>query len=466
MGRYNLTVSKNALSRVQIDNDFVSLMSNSDFGLIFGIGAAVYAISFLFNGPLVDHIGGKRGILIGAAGAALANLAMGLYLRYVLALPDPSQAPIVTVFSILYALNMYFQSYGAVSIVKVNANWFHVRERGSFSGIFGIMISSGIFFAFDGSKLILESGLVLNQGFGGGDAIWWVFFTPSFLLFTFFAIEAFLLKDRPAQAGLEDFDTADASSGEDMSANITTLGLYKRILTNPIILIIAGIEFCTGILRNGVMHWFPIYAKTKLNAVAEQLSLTPDQVTFLKENGWTKLVETLNLGAERSAEVLQQVQSWDWTLSEWGLILMIAGIIGGNVAGFVSDHLFQSRRAPSAGFLYGTLVFSAIVMIFSLQNGWLLSAITFLMSICVIGTHGLLSGTATMDFGGRRGAATAVGVIDGFVYLGTAVQSVSLGYITEHNWSYWPVFLIPFGVIGFLLLLWIWNAKPGSSSAH
>jgi hypothetical protein len=96
-----------------------------------------------------------------------------------------------------------------------------------------------------------------------------------------------------------------------------------------------------------------------------------------------------------------------------------------------------------------------------------LGAVVFIMSIGVIGTHGLLSGTATMDFGGRKGAATAVGMIDGFVYLGTAVQSFSLGFLTTRNWSYWPVFLFPFGVIGFLLLRRIWYAIPkGRKAAH
>ena len=95
-----------------------------------------------------------------------------------------------------------------------------------------------------------------------------------------------------------------------------------------------------------------------------------------------------------------------------------------------------------------------------------LGAIVFLISLGVIGTHGLLSGTATMDFGGRKGAATAVGVIDGFVYLGTAIQSVSLGYLTSKSWTYWPIFLVPFGVLGFVLLLRIWNAKPSSKGGH
>ena len=69
MGRYNLTVVQNALG---------TTMSNEDFGWIFGVGTAVYALSFLVNGPLVDKIGGKKGIIIAAVGAALANIVLGV----------------------------------------------------------------------------------------------------------------------------------------------------------------------------------------------------------------------------------------------------------------------------------------------------------------------------------------------------------------------------------------------------
>jgi len=102
----------------------------------------------------------------------------------------------------------------------------------------------------------------------------------------------------------------------------------------------------------------------------------------------------------------------------------------------------------------------------STMNPLWLGIIVFVMSLCVIGTHGLLSGTATMDFGGRKGAATAVGLIDGFVYLGTSLQAVALGYLTPRSWGYWPLFMLPFAVIGFLLTLRIWNAKPGARSGH
>ena len=54
----------------------------------------------------------------------------------------------VSTIAVLWGCNHYFQSFGALSIVKINAAWFHVRERGSFAGIFGIMIQSGRLFAF------------------------------------------------------------------------------------------------------------------------------------------------------------------------------------------------------------------------------------------------------------------------------------------------------------------------------
>src|SRR5437868_11862624 len=69
MGRYNLNVSKNALG---------SLMSNKDFGTIVFVGTVVYGLSFLINGPLVDKIGGRKGIIIAAIGSSIANVVLGI----------------------------------------------------------------------------------------------------------------------------------------------------------------------------------------------------------------------------------------------------------------------------------------------------------------------------------------------------------------------------------------------------
>jgi OPA family glycerol-3-phosphate transporter-like MFS transporter len=409
MGRYNLTVAKNA---------FGDMMSKSDFGLIFYWGTITYAFAFLLNGPLTDKIGGRKAILIAAAGAAVANTLMGFATR-------AGVGNMVLVFSLLYALNMYFQSFGAVAIVKVNSSWFHVRERGMFGGLFGILISAGIFLAFQVGQLIVDK---LHTVTGPDGSVittppFWVFWAPAILLAVFFFLDVIIVRDRPSEAGLADFDTADASSGEDDRPD--PLGvILKKVVTNPIVLTIAGIEFCTGVLRQGIMHWYFIFGK--------DVGYPPD------------FVVTKN----------------------WGLILFIAGATGGMTGGWLSDKVFGSRRGPVAALLYGLILASTVVMAFALNSMWVLGACVILISYAVIGTHGVLSGTATMDFGGRKNAGTAVGLIDGAVYLGTAAQSISLGFLTERSWSYWPPFLIPFAVLGLYLAIRIRRALPEAARKH
>jgi OPA family glycerol-3-phosphate transporter-like MFS transporter len=102
--------------------------------------------------------------------------------------------------------------------------------------------------------------------------------------------------------------------------------------------------------------------------------------------------------------------------------------------------------------------------------------------MCVIGVHGMLSGTASMDFGGKKNVGIAVGIIDGFVYLGTGVMSLTYGFVLPReefdaednligpvtepsNWSPWPISMIIVGIIGFLLATRVWNAKPKPKGA-
>ena len=403
MGRYNLNAATSALA---------GTLTNRDFGDIFALGTLVYGCSFVVNGPLTDKLGGRTTILIAASGSGLCNLAMGA----LVASGDTSH--LVAKFSVLYALNMYFQSFGAVSIVKVNAHWFHLRERGTFGGIFGILIALGLYFAFDWSRFIIDAAGVA-----------WAFFAPALLLGIFFVLDGFLVFDRPSQVGLADIETAEgelSSSGEKLSV----LEVARRLFTHPALLTIALIEFCSGYFRQAVMQWAPKFAK--------QVGLRAEFVH-----------------------------------AHWGLVLCMGGILGGVVAGILSDHVFHSRRGPSAFLLYALMLVCSCVCCFVLDQpalGWLL----VVMSMCIIGVHGMLSGTASMDFAGKRNTGLAVGIIDGFVYLGTALQSLVLGHILPAEgtpaaadpwgWRLWPIVIIPSALAGALLCLRLWHARPGAEA--
>src|SRR5690606_30519980 len=111
----------------------------------------------------------------------------------------------------------------------------------------------------------------------------------------------------------------------------------------------------------------------------------------------------------------------------WGLVSCIAGITGGVFAGFISDHLFQSRRAPMSAVLYGIMLAGACLVLAVIGHPMIVSWTIAVMAMSIIGVHGMLSGTASADFGGRKNAGIAVGLIDGFVYLGTAFQAQVYG---------------------------------------
>lgn len=449
MGRYNLTVSKNALG---------ALMTKEDFGLIFGAGTFVYAFSFLVNGPLVDKIGGKRGIIIAAIGSSFANILMGV-LTY-LVVNGRLKMNLVVAYSVVYGLNMYFQSYGAVSIIKVKAYWFHVRERGVFGAIFGTLISFGVYFAFDWGNAIVEMVKVNHTAAHGWftgllrtifavdsrpvDALWAVFFIPAAIMLFWAALDWWLIKDTPEEAGFPHLDTHDASSGE-MHIELSTKDLLKKVFTSKLMLFIAAIELTSGVLRNGIIQWYPSFTK-----------------------------EVTQVGAE-------------YFKNNWGFLLCMFGIVGGFTGGLISDKLFQSRRGPPAALLCGIIFVLTIGMTVYLFHSPVVIAISaLLVSAAVIGVHSLMSGTAAADFGGRKATATCSGIVDGFVYLGSTIQSVGIGFLTpkDHaltqstgamfsfgelagrSWYWWPVFLMPFALIGMMIAWVIWHELPAATKKY
>jgi OPA family glycerol-3-phosphate transporter-like MFS transporter len=434
-GRYNLSANTAAL-------DKLGVLTKHEFGGIDGVGSLVYGVAFILNGPLTDWWGGRATILIASAGSAIMNVLMALAFSKARA-GGMTHDEFVSSLTVLNAANMYFQSFGAVSIVKVNAPWFHVRERGVLGGVFGILISLGLYFAYDGSRILAGED---------GSRMMLAFLVPAVVLAAFCVLDFFVIRDTPSAAGFKDFDTADASSGDTtetpkgLAAQLRSLvHVSAKMFSQKVIWIIVFIELCSGFLRQAVMKWF---------------------LPFAKDTGLAAMNDGKGI----------------FVYQHWGALLCIAGILGGVFAGFISDHVFGSRRGPVASVLYGGMLlgaFTALGLLGSPAIGW---AFVF-MSLCVIGVHGMLSGTASADFGGKKNAGIATGIIDGFVYLGSALQAfVYGGWGDEKNrvfdgllpgkdasknpaaWRNWPLAMLPVAVIGLVLATRVWNAKPKAAS--
>jgi OPA family glycerol-3-phosphate transporter-like MFS transporter len=426
MGRYNLNTLKDW-----------NIITGEEFGVVDGIGSITYGLAFLLNGPLTDRWGGRATILIAAAGSAVCNAVIGISIASSANFWsfEHGQPPTQHWLIFLFAANMYFQSFGAVSIVKVNASWFHLRERGTFGGIFGILISLGLYLAFDWAPKITQLVHWLPALFIG----------PAILITVFLVLSYLFVRDTPADAGLVDFDVADASSGDTGPAD-KALVVIKKLLTSRIILTIAFISLCSGFLRQGILKWYRTFASG--------------------------------------------VHVQGFIVDHWGMVSCVAGITGGMFAGVISDHLFKSRRPPVATLLFSFLLVGAVAIIPALSAPATVSFVIAFMAMSVIGVHGMLSGVASQDFGGRRNAGTATGLIDGFVYFGTAFQGFVYGFLLPEskifvptkipvfelsvmvtktnpeskdisNWYAWPIAMIPIAVVGLALSLSILKAIVG-----
>jgi len=396
MGRYNINVASSTMM------DMFHL-SKAEFGTIATAGFWTYACSVMFNGPLADRIGGKKAILFGALGAAALNLIIGLLFL------SGWQTKLVVGMSLLYAVNCYFQSFGALSVVKVNAPWFHVRERGIFGGIFGIMISSGYFLA------LTVGGWILSC------FPWYcVFLIPSACMLVMFVIDTYLVKNTPSEAGFANFNTGDATADDaDKHKPVDFNHLITRIFTNPVIITLAAAEFCTGFVRQGLMLWF---------------------VPFLKE------VHHVMPGTGL------------FTVATTGVT--VGGIAGGLLCGWLSDKVFHSRRPPVAFIFYIGQIIALLLLGYTRSP----ALAAYLIGFCcmwIFGVHGMLSGTASMDFGGEKAASTVAGVLDGVQYLASGLTGFMLGrMIDKFGWDAWVWMIVPFSLIGAALMLRLWHETP------
>ena len=106
---------------------------------------------------------------------------------------------------------------------------------------------------------------------------------------------------------------------------------------------------------------------------------------------------------------------------------------------------------------------AAVIFSEPLTVGW--SAVMIVTAS--IGITSLMSGTAATDFGGRKATATCSGIVDGFAYVGSGLQSLCLGpIITAHGWKWWPIFIVPFAIIGLYISVKLWKALPAATRRY
>ncbi len=383
----------------------------SDIANLWMIWSLAYGTGQLFNGLLADKIGGKRMMLTGAVGTIICNFIFGF----------SSFIGTFATFSLIALINGWFQSMGAPGMIKINAAWFRRNERGTFAGIFGIMIQIGQFTSNTLSPLLL-AGFTIGLWSLGTWAVepgTWrlLFIVPPFITALFAVVMAFAVKEEPSTAGYPDAveDEIDNSIG----TKVTIRESFRTIFRHPLVWFYALAYASTGAVRHSSDQMSVLFFSERL---AIDMNSKPIEVIII-----------LNL-------------------------MTAAAIVGSIAAGWISDKLFNGQRSPVAMGLYlieaCTISCAAIAMFAGwIQPGpggiFLGGLFLVLTSLTVNSTHSIVGAAAPMDIGGKKFAGFAAGVIDSFQYYGSAIGLFVFGQLFKvFGWNAWYPLMVLFALNG------------------
>ena len=395
MCRYNFSIANKSISE-----EFG--FSRGEMGYIITTALFAYACGQIINGLLTDRLGGKRAMLIGAAGTIVMNLLFGA----------ASFMGMLGLFIAIRGLDGYLQAFGAPGMVKINTAWFAHRERGRFSGIFGFMINLGRLGIFTLGPALLAGFTILGLIHVPPLHWRWLFWTPSFICAAVAVGMALTVKETPEEAGFHGV-IADDTGPMDAGVTAQLSQVIRTIVSNPAVWITAFAYACTGAVRQAVDQWFPRYMQDMY-----QVDLRSARFQFL------------------------------------AFLIPLVASAGSLMAGYVSDTLFKGRRAPVAAMLYFLETF---IILLAAQFHTVNAAILFLVliSFTANSTHSILGSAAPMDIGGRRMAGFALGLIDSFQYFGGSLAGYFLGNLLDRSLGNYFYFMAPFGLLGGLLMLTI-----------
>jgi len=379
-------------------------------------GLAYAMVLFLIASGLTLIFGVTR--VVNFAHGSLYMLAAYLTYSLTAALPfgAASFAGMLWLFTLLWGLNGYSQSFGAPGFIKINASWFSQTERGTFAGVFGFMINLGRV-AINQLGPALLAGFVF-LGMWQIPAQHWrmLFFVPAGIAAFVAVMLAIFAKDTPEETGFHNVYAGEADHGENVRANMREV--FFDIIRNKYVWIMACAYACTGAVRQTVDQWFPRYMQE-----AHKLDL--DSGLFLMV----------------------------------GFLIPFVASTGSFISGWISDHLFGGRRAPVAMGIY-ILEVLVIVVASQLEGAVPIAAAFVTVAFTVNSTHSLLGPAAAMDIGGRKAAAFASGCINSFQYLGAGVAMQILGRLLERTgYTYFFYFMIPWAVVAAVLMFSMVKAK-------
>ncbi len=404
---FYLTRASFSVAKIGILEDPNLSLTTENMGVIDGLYLTAYAVGQFVWGMLGDKVGTRKIVLLGLLGSIIAGFAMGV-------------SSVMLAFGVFALLQGLSQSTGWAPLAKNITNWFSLRERGVVMGWWATNYTIG--------------GLI-GAPFAGLMAIYFggwrfAFFIPAIVLAVVMILFFLLQKNKPQDMGLppiEEYHKEEPVSkgvSNDEIVSEPEEGSWKSIIEvikNPMVIRLGAIYFFIKPTRYAILFWGPLY-----------------------------ISESLGTGMAESAFV--------------NSAFFLAGPFSVLAAGYASDKIFQSRRMP---YCVISMFALAILLFFfndlaSVHSSLVSAGLLFSVGFLIYGPDSLVSATAAVDFGTRKGASTASGVINGIGSIGAIAGGTIPGFFKDSwGWDGVFMFLSASVLIASILMISKWNALPG-----
>jgi sugar phosphate permease len=373
--RSNLSVCIPLIRQELVQQGYSADVAKSRLGTVVTFGVLAYAIGKFFAGGLADFLGGRRNFLGGMVGSILFTVLFAL-------------GGSIPIFTLAAVGNRFVQSFGWAGMIKITSRWFPYTTYGTVMGFISLSFLFGDALARKFMSLLIDAGYSWRQ----------VFLACAGTLGALLVINLLFLKESPASIGEPEPETDPDNlfgdrGGDPVPASIRALlaPLFRRRVFWWACLLSLGLT----LLRETFNTWIPTY-------FTESLAMSPGEA------------------ADKSA------------------LFPFFGGVSVLLAGFLSDCLGRVSRAL---IMVACLLLAAMalgVLAVGDFGGSKLWPVAFVTSIgfLLIGPYSYLAGAISLDFGGKQGASTASGFIDGVGYLGGMLAGDGMARISvSYGWS-------------------------------
>ena len=310
------------------------------------------------------------------------------------------------IIAILYSLNQVVQAMGAPPCVKLMKHWYSTTEMGRVwaTWMMAPHISSAII-------TLYFPVILLRYGWKA------IFYLPGIVAILLAIFIFNRLTDTPEQLGFNSIKSTNSNT-QNKDSKLSLIETIKLVIKNKNVLCVSFAAFFVYINRMTFLNWGP---------------------TILKEYR-----NSSNIGV-----------GYQMALFE------ISGMVGSLIAGYISDKLFNGRRAPVGAMCMFSLAIINIMFRFIPKESAILNSICMLLIGFLIAATVMLVSVSATDFVDKKVAASANGFTGTLCYVGTAVAGLGNGYLAEHyGWNAVVLLTVLSATCGGILFCTLWNKQP------